>query len=313
MPVLRTQFRGDEQDQVDDGWTEEHSEAVKVTLMILFVSAISSIAYYTGSSVLFGAYLAGLTLPYMSRPTTEIGATPHSGANYEEQLQALSFEETYKRIITPLQQYILAPLFFASIGYAIPFLSLWKPSILWRGVVYAALMCLAKLAVGFPIAIWTVFPPRDGLVKKSNNGFFDSWIHMLRLRRKSSDDARHLPNPDTETATGVVNSDTLDSGHPLDGTSPPPSQTRYAGLRAAFPSSAFMGIAMVARGEIGLLIAQIARIDSGSSSANNRGLLGDEAFLVCIWAILLCTLIGPVGLGFVIRRWGKAVHQGTWR
>ncbi len=139
MPVLRTQFRGDKQDQVDDGWTEEHSEAVKVTLMILFVSAISSIAYCkfnsdpsplsvivvlttfvdTGSSVLFGAYLAGLTLPYMSRPTAEIGATPHSGANYEEQLQALSFEETYKRIITPLQQYILAPLFFASIGYAI--------------------------------------------------------------------------------------------------------------------------------------------------------------------------------------------------
>ncbi len=175
-------------------------------------------------------------------------------------------------------------------------------------------MCFAKLAVGFPIAIWTVFPPGDSLVKKSNNGFFGSWIPMLRVRRKSSDDAQHSPNPDTETATEVVNSDPRDGKHPPDGTSSPSrSQTRHTSVRAAFPSSAFMGIAMVARGEIGLLIAQIARIDSGSSSATNRGLLGEEAFLVCIWAILLCTLIGPVGLGFVIRRWGKAVHQGIWR
>ena len=69
-----------------------------------------------------------------------------------------------------------------------------------------------------------------------------------------------------------------------------------------------MGIAMVSRGEIGLLIAQLARGDSQSP-----GLLGDEAFLLCIWAILLCTLVGPIGVGAVVKRWGPRVTSGIWQ
>ena len=73
-----------------------------------------------------------------------------------------------------------------------------------------------------------------------------------------------------------------------------------------------MGSAMVARGEIGLLIAQIAKNGSEHES-NGEGLLSDEAFLVCIWAILLCTLVGPISVGFVIRWWGPKVSSGIWR
>ena len=76
-----------------------------------------------------------------------------------------------------------------------------------------------------------------------------------------------------------------------------------------------MGIAMVARGEIGLLIAQVARgpePSSDSSPFGRNGLLGEEPFLVCIWAILLCTLVGPIGIGFVVRRWETRIRGSMW-
>ena len=70
----------------------------------------------TGSSVLFGAYVAGLTLSYISQLYGNPGCP-----NEQEELRAkaLSFEEMYGRTIGPLQDHILAPLFFASIGFSI--------------------------------------------------------------------------------------------------------------------------------------------------------------------------------------------------
>ncbi len=75
---------------------------------------------------MFGAYLAGLTLTYVARPL-ELSGSSHqptegnvdSENNVTDRTSALSFEEAYRRMIGPLQNHILAPLFFASIGYAI--------------------------------------------------------------------------------------------------------------------------------------------------------------------------------------------------
>jgi len=73
---------------------------------------------------------------------------------------------------------------------------------------------------------------------------------------------------------------------------------------------------MVSRGEIGLLIAQIARQGSTaniySNSESEGGLLSSDAFLVCTWAILVCTLMGPIGVGYVVRRWRAEVTHGIW-
>lgn len=46
---------------------------------------------------------------------------------------------------------IFAPLFFASIGYSIPFTSLWTGRIIWRGILYSLLMMLGKFLVGLTI------------------------------------------------------------------------------------------------------------------------------------------------------------------
>lgn len=64
-----------------------------------------------------------------------------------------------------------------------------------------------------------------------------------------------------------------------------------------------VGCAMVARGEIGFLIASLAQ-SSGTLalSGNEDATSGGEVFLVIVWAVVLCTIGGPVAVGFVVRR-----------
>ena len=47
----------------------------------------------------------------------------------------------------------MEPLFFASIGFAIPFVDLWTGERIWKGIVYTLLMALAK--VGWSLSTWT--------------------------------------------------------------------------------------------------------------------------------------------------------------
>lgn len=57
---------------------------------------------------------------------------------------------------------------------------------------------------------------------------------------------------------------------------------------------------MVARGEVGYLIASLAesqRIFSSGSNAETS-----EIYLVAIWAISICTLIGPISVGTLVKR-----------
>ncbi|KAF2716947.1 Sodium/hydrogen exchanger [Polychaeton citri CBS 116435] len=62
--------------------------------------------------------------------------------------------------------------------------------------------------------------------------------------------------------------------------------------------AAMLGSAMVARGEIGFLISSVA--ESSGVFSNSQG--GSNLFLVVTWAIFLCTFIGPVAVGLLVRR-----------
>ena len=61
-----------------------------------------------------------------------------------------------------------------------------------------------------------------------------------------------------------------------------------------------LGTAMVARGEIGFLISSVAE------STGIYGASGDDAtselFLVVTWAILICTILGPLVVGMLTKR-----------
>ena len=63
-----------------------------------------------------------------------------------------------------------------------------------------------------------------------------------------------------------------------------------------------LGSAMVARGEIGLLIIEIG--------INETPYVSEEGFITGVWAILLNTIIGPVAVGLLVRFYGKAIAAG---
>jgi len=63
---------------------------------------------------------------------------------------------------------------------------------------------------------------------------------------------------------------------------------------------------MVARGEIGLLISSAAESQGVFSPAlsawNPPTRSSSDVFLVITWAITLCTIIGPVAVGLLVKR-----------
>lgn len=39
-------------------------------------------------------------------------------------------------------------------------------------------------------------------------------------------------------------------------------------------------------------------------------LLSDDEFLVVTWGIILCTIVGPLAVGVIVKRWGRLVLIG---
>jgi hypothetical protein len=67
---------------------------------------------------------------------------------------------------------------------------------------------------------------------------------------------------------------------------------------------------MVARGEIGFLVSSIAQSNGIFSQASEgREVEYSDLFLVVTWAILICTVIGPVAVGLMVKR-VRRLQQG---
>jgi hypothetical protein len=68
--------------------------------------------------------------------------------------------------------------------------------------------------------------------------------------------------------------------------------------KSLYPAS-ILALAMTAHGEIGYLIASLAESNSifGNTSESSS-----ETYLVVIWAISLCTLVGPISVGTLVKR-----------
>ena len=216
-----------------------------IVLMVLVLSAFLSIAAFAGTSVLFGSFMAGTFLS--SLPCTHPDA-PFMVMSREhgetEEGKTPTFVHTFEKYFLGAQTYILQPMFFASIGFAIPFKTLWEPTNIWRGIVFSVLMLFGKLAVGMVVPLWDSFSGR-----------------ML-----------------------------------------PPGKSFWS---ATWPAATFLGMAMVARGEIGLLIIQVG--------LNETPFLSEEAFIVAAWSIVLNTIIGPVTVGLLIGRKGRRIaHDERW-
>jgi hypothetical protein len=73
---------------------------------------------------------------------------------------------------------------------------------------------------------------------------------------------------------------------------------------AASIAGFLLGSAMVARGEIGLLIIEIGY--------NETSYVSQEGFITAVWAILLNTIIGPIAVGYLVKFYGQRIGEGKW-
>ncbi|KAI4956049.1 hypothetical protein J4E91_000259 [Alternaria rosae] len=242
-----------------------------IMLMILVLSAFISIAAFAGTSILFGAFLAGAFLTYLPSTHPEgpfVVMSREEGERSKD--KSPTFVHTFEVYCLDVQQYVLGPLFFASIGFAIPFLDLWTGEAIWKGVVYTLLMLVGKALVGVWIPIWGA--------------------------------AKHDPKKAQEAqneASAAENGNNLEKV-----ISSPYSPTRKAAVQSAVSPMLLLGMAMVARGEIGLLIVEIGY--------NNTPYASAEGFITAIWAILLNTIIGPVCVGLAVKYKGAKISKGPW-
>ncbi|KAG8977986.1 Hsp70 ATPase ssc1, partial [Tulasnella sp. 427] len=225
--------------------------AVATTLSIISLLALVTAAHYAGASVLLGAWVAGAVLGEMDhiQPGYSLGQSMNPRpvevevvpVNDVHQTPAVSpFVSAFEFHVAPIKNRILAPLFFGAVGTAIPFLDLWKPRIIWRGLIYSLLMVIAKMVAGLWIVIWP---------SKSNR-------------------------PEATARDGLYR------------------------LTSIYPAL-LLSVAMVSRGEISLLIAQL-------------GHLGDEAYQLTMWATLMCTILGPLFTGLLLKWKRKDCLAGKW-
>ncbi|RHZ59264.1 cation:proton antiporter [Aspergillus thermomutatus] len=236
-------------------------------LMVLVLCAFVTIAAYAGTSVLFGAFLAGSFLTYIptKHPSGPFVVMSREEGEREAH-KSPTFVHTFEAYLLDVQSYLMEPLFFASIGFAIPFVQLWTGKRIWRGVVFSLLMVVAKFAVGIWLPLWKYVPllrpsKREALSKEVNS-------------------EQELQNGSAREKNGSSRSNT----------------TWLSGL--------LLGSAMVARGEIGLLIIEIGY--------NETSYVSEEAFITAVWAILLNTILGPMTVGLLVKYYGKRIGEGEW-
>jgi len=194
---------------------------------------------YAGLSPLFAAFLAGIFSSYLA-PTS---------AEY-------IFEKYYDQVT----QRMLAPFFFASIGFVIPVKSLWAAGLVWRGLIYSAIQFIAKGVVSFWLIIWGI---------------------RSRLRKKNAHKSMH------QTSQSAM----------------PQEEPLISSNGSLLLTSMILSFAMISRGEIGFLIASLAESRAVFSKDDSQG--ASELYLLSIWALFVCTILGPLGVGFAVRTFRK--------
>ncbi|KAF8527399.1 Na+/H+ antiporter [Hysterangium stoloniferum] len=250
---------------------------------------------YAGTSPLLASFMAGVLIRWLGEEAVSEG-----GAFIDDDShRPLSGLQIYEQYYRPATETILKPFFFASIGFSIPITQMFRGPVLWKGLTYSLLMFLAKAATG--VWLWIIPAPLKPFANCcSNRG---------KVRRRPSSVARPHSvssirggsfNINSPSITPKVNSRDLSSDIQTD--SPVLSGDIELPQSNEHLSHAplLLGMAMVARGEIGFLIASVAASE-GVFSPASRSSDEDELYLVIVWAIAICTIFGPVAVGSLLR------------
>ncbi|KAG8993930.1 Hsp70 ATPase ssc1 [Tulasnella sp. JGI-2019a] len=266
--------------------------SILLFLLVLILSGIVAGVYYAGASPLLGAWVAGCLIGNVdeaSGRTSDVDVQVEGEAAYPSEPPRefpRSFRATYKRYFAPIQTPIFEPFFFATIGYAIPFRDLWNGRVIWRGLIYAILMALSKLVAGLWVLIW----PTGAMFTRAELPACQPPITELPASKPHTAEA--------STSTSISKSHKLEPTISRYADSTAPSRLTGKSTRPFYPTM-FLCVAMVARGEIGLIVAQLG------------GLTG-EPYLVVMWAIVLCTIGGAVSVGKLLKHKRKQCLAGVW-
>ncbi|KAL5121720.1 hypothetical protein ACEQ8H_000407 [Pleosporales sp. CAS-2024a] len=262
---------------------------VNHTLILL---ALVAGATYAGTSNLFAAYIAGASISWWD------SEVPH--VVVREMVDVTScgtciYEHYYHAAVSRMLQ----PFFFASIGFSIPLTNMFKGSIVWRGIVYTLLMAFGKLTCG----LWLVRLSLRWGTRGSRVKSLLSRGPVMSIPHLWGKSAKRSPQ-EVATATAPAAAPGPSHGSQRTCCRPPKPFSLHPPL--------ILGLAMCARGEIGFLISGVAEatgVFSSSSEASNEP---SDLFLVVTWAIMLCTVMGPLGVGLSVRR-VKKLQGGSGR
>ncbi|EDO01068.1 hypothetical protein SS1G_03542 [Sclerotinia sclerotiorum 1980 UF-70] len=262
-------------------------------LSTLILILLVTIAACIEGSILLSAFLAGAIVRYTWQ-STELDVEMNMDMEMEIDRPTFMFEEYYK----PIMDHILVPFFFASIGFSIPISEMFSPSIIYKGIFYALLMFLAKASVG--LILYMNFLIQKFTTQKSHS--------QIQIQIQHPESQLEISQHETGTSNTSTNN--------------PPKPPHLDAL--------IVGSTMIARGGFGFLVASeaqssgilslhryhgldskdLGRIDVQSLQSSGRfkrglenlNVVEDQVFLVIIWALVLCTILGPVVAGVAVRR-----------
>jgi len=182
----------------------------------------------------------------------------------------------------------------ASIGFAIPITDMFKGEIVWKGVIYTLVMLFGKLVTGLWLLRLDIPWPRLSMfwnakkAKNSNQSTTDTGdsVDLQALKQRQTKKViAGTPSAVLEAAsTAAQDSSSSKTKNPL----------------SLYPA-AMLGTAMTARGEIGFLIASLAET-TGLFASSSEDTGSSDIYLVVTWAIVLCTIIGPLSVGTLVKR-----------
>lgn len=194
---------------------------------------------------------------------------------------------------------------------------MFRGSVVWRGLIYSLLMMFGKMVTG----LWLVrfsFNPVSKLIKyikdltRGFRLFCAPKNHNKNDKRKqeipsgSAALASHekSENPDSSSNSVVNRShETASQPNSLEAECPQSNQRSSVAFpmkpKSLYPPS-ILALAMVARGEVGYLIASLAQSQGIFSTGSSDEI--SEIYLVIIWAISICTLVGPICVGTLVKR-----------
>ena len=199
------------------------------------------------------------------------------------------FDKYYRQVLDR----ILKPFFFASIGFSVPITRMFAGSVVWRGLIYTAIMVLAKIFCG----LWLMQLKIPGLPSPFSKGkkSHPKKNNTPELPPSSTVDSE-IDRPETELKAKSATQQANISAK-LGRSSKHSHQTSKAAKPVSIYPGAIVGCAMVARGEIGFLISSLAEMNGIFGEAANG-----QLFLTVTWAIILCTIVGPCFVGILVRR-----------